>query len=164
LISIGIENKIMKNTNKQIYIVTRGEYSDYSIMGVFDDISIANEYAAQIVGTVESHDINDNSHLELPIGHRVYSIWMDEDGNTDNISQADSGCSSFPTTEYKTRKKDTYPFPSGKEAYYEYDGGYQFYITTNKGEIGAIKIANEQRAHLIATNQWPTKGKQELIR
>jgi hypothetical protein len=33
---------------KEVYLVTKGKYSDYSVHGVFIDKAIAEEYAAQI--------------------------------------------------------------------------------------------------------------------
>jgi hypothetical protein len=37
-------------------------------------------------------------------------------------------------------------------------GRYTFYVVTDKGEEGALKIANERRIQLIAANEWPVKG------
>ncbi len=74
---------------KIIYIVTKGAYSDYGIYGVFEDGAIAKEYCNQISGTadydkayIEEHEVMDSSNLIIKAGFEMYSIIMEENGDS----------------------------------------------------------------------------------
>jgi hypothetical protein len=138
---------------KEIYLVTRGSYSDYSVLGVFEDKNLAEEYAAQhsskwVAAGVETRQVFTQDNLPAPIGFRGYYICMDRNGDTDPIHPV--------TTEENTGEAQIEW--SDKTNKHILTGRFEFYIATDKGEEGAIKIANERRLRMIAENQWPIKG------
>ena len=143
----------------EIYIVTKGSYSDYSICGIFTDKALAEEYAQQITdhwgeARVETKTIMTSTDLPAPPGFRGYDIEMDIDGNCDIFKSetydVETKNDGYAETEYKInddKKLDEY-----------YTGRYNFYVLTDKGSEGAIKIANERRIRMIAENKWPVNG------
>lgn len=151
----------MENIEK-VYLVTKGRYSDYSVYGVFTDKAVAEEYAAQIsdqwdTASVDPRPILNSSYLIVPTGFRGYCVRMDRDGNTAGVER-----------EHSTTDEDDnrgYPEVDGKfvdgKCVYVYNGKYNFYILTDRGEEGAIKIANERRIRMIAENKWPEEGTEE---
>jgi hypothetical protein len=143
----------------EVYLVTRGRYSDYSVYGVFADKSLAEEYAQQISNSYDTAKVETRSiitNLIAPVGHRAYDLIMDIDGNTSEIENEevydDSSDRSYPELDFVYERNDV---PS----HYIQSGKYIFYVVTDKGQEGAIKIANERRVRMIAENTWPEKGK-----
>ena len=142
---------------KEVYLVTRGRYSDYSVYGVFADKDLATEYAEQLTSRwddarVEPRPLHTSvDDLMAPIGFRAYEVNMDQDGNShyhrDEI-----------TDEYKDRDGYEELDWANNNGTYTKTGRYVFYIVTDKGEEGAIKIANERRIQMIANGTWPKKG------
>jgi hypothetical protein len=145
----------------EIYLVTQGNYSDYGVRGVFADKNLATEYAAQISSTydvalVETRPIM--TELIAPIGYRGYEVKMDVEGNTDEVENnpvgRDTDESSYADCDFVLDSPDIWT-GNGK---YITTGHYNFFICTDKGAEGAIKIANERRIRMIAENKWPKKG------
>lgn len=151
----------MENIEK-VYLVTKGRYSDYSVYGVFTDKSVAEEYAAQISdrwdnASIDPRPILNNSNLTVPTGFRGYRVCMDRDGNTDGVDREQSVIDQDDNCGYP---EVVGKYVEGKFVYV-YTGKYNFYILTDRGEEGAIKIANERRIRMIAENKWPEEGKEE---
>jgi len=150
----------------EIYLVTQGDYSDYGVRGVFIDKALAEEYAAQIsnqwsTAIVETRPVM--TELIAPIGYRGYIVTMDEDGNTDRALKNEVFGINSANVEDTPEYYPVYPNPKTyisnphyKTKYFT-SGKYTFYIYTDKGEEGAIKIANERRVQMIANNTWPKK-------
>jgi hypothetical protein len=148
----------------EIYLVTQGNYSDYGVRGVFTDKDLATEYAAQISTKYEAARVNTwqiMTELIAPIGYRGYSIKMDVDGNTDEVENDEVGRdtdeNSYSDCDFVLDSPDKWT-GNGK---YITTGQYNFFICTDKGAEGAIKIANERRIRMIAENKWPRKGMTE---
>jgi hypothetical protein len=142
----------------EVYLVTRGRYSDYSVHGVFADKSLAEEYAQQISNSYNTAKVETRpiiTNLIVPVGHRAYDLIMDIDGNASDIENEevydDLLDRSQPELDFVTER---YEIPS----HYIQTGRYRFYVVTDKGQEGAIKIANERRVRMIAENTWPEKG------
>jgi len=145
---------------KEIYLVTQGNYSNYGVLVVFTDKDLATEYAAQIsnewdVARVDARSIM--TELVAPVGYRGYTILMDVDGNTDGVKPNNVSMN-------KDDSYDEYEFVCNNPGDWK-DGGenistgqFNFFINTDKGPEGAIKIANERRVRMIAENKWPAKG------
>ena len=136
----------------KVYIVTKGRYSDYSIYGVFTDKEVAEEQAAQISGekdwdkgSVEEYDIL--TEPKMPPGFKSYIVSMDQNGDCDLVEQNEGlgNGVGYAQADYHTKPVT-------------YNGRAFFYISTNKGKEGAVKIVNERRIQLIAENKWPKKG------
>ena len=145
---------------KEVYLVTKGQYSDYSVYGVFADKTIAEEYAAQIsdrwdTAHVSTRPIYDSTNLEAPIGFRGYKVLMDRDGNSEvNIDRVT--CADETETDYAESEWNG-------TCNYALTGQYNFYVLTDKGEQGAVKIANERRIRMIAENKWPVAGEKVSV-
>jgi hypothetical protein len=72
------------DTQKKVYIVTHGDYSDYRIDGVFSTKERANEFIRTRVryGDIEEWDVDAFDEL-IRSGLYRYIVWFDEDGNAD---------------------------------------------------------------------------------
>jgi hypothetical protein len=119
----------------KLHVVTKGEYSDYSICGIYSTAEKAEEakrlYAAD---EVEEWEL-DKTPAHLP-GHWPYSVRMDIDGNSDVEPSA---------VNYMVEEARPYG-----------DGVRVSFDVWAKDEAHAVKIANERRAQLIASGQWQT--------
>jgi hypothetical protein len=128
---------------KTVYVVTRGDYSSYRIVGIYDDRALAKKYCA--IKEENGYDepeisgyILNPMENELNSGLKQFWVSMDRDGNTDNV---------YMIT----------PDP---------DEGARVYLNNKDGKVSmvcyvwardekhAVKIANEKRTVLIATNRW----------
>lgn len=146
---------------KEIYLVTQGNYSDYGVRGVFVDKDLATEYAAQISTKYDTARVDTRSimtELIAPIGYRGYTVMMDIDGNTNTVEPIEVGqwkdADSY--AEYEFVCNNPGDWKDGGENIST--GQFNFFINTDKGTEGAIKIANERRVRMIAENKWPAKG------
>jgi hypothetical protein len=148
---------------KIIYIVTKGAYSDYGIHGVFEDKSIADEYAKQISGGadydkayVEEYEVMGAADLPIKEGYCQYCVTMQEDGNStiEKISVR-GNLRDHPQTLISKN-------PNAWELLYS--GKYIFYINTDMGIEGATKIANERRIQVMVTGEWPKNGEKPAFK
>lgn len=145
-------------TPTEVYIVTHGDYSDYGILGVFLDRAIAEEFIAQNRGDIEVWLVD---KLTLPVGHRKYAVTMAEDGSVDSVSVVDATNEQLDYNEYDDGlTTDGTRYHLGQPTH---TGHRTFHVTTDMGEQGAIKVANERRVQLIALNQWPVKGSPKVF-
>jgi hypothetical protein len=134
------------NETKTIYVVTEGCYSDYSIRGVFDNKELAEEYASQINGQVETYSLNTADNM-LERGYRHYVVHMHESGEVIDVRQ------------YGCKIQSCWHVSCNRSGNGYYDGNASFYVCS-KSEEGAIKVANERRAQLIALNRWRKEGEE----
>ena len=142
---------------KEVYLVTKGSYSDYSVYGVFADKDLATEYAEQLTdrwndARVETRPLRTSvADLKAPIGFRAFEITMDRDGNSEHhreeICAHHMDRDGYEETGWE-RKNDKY-LKTGR---------YHFFVLTDKGVDGAIKIANERRIRMIEGGTWPKQG------
>ena len=144
---------------KEVYLVTKGKYSDYSVHGVFIDKAIAEEYAAQItdmwsVAQVSTRPIYDSTNLTAPIGFRGYNVLMDRHGN----SEVSPDLATYDDPLKKDYAESEMVCDNNRQGKYVMTGQYNFYVLTDKGEEAAIKIANERRVRMIAENKFPVYG------
>jgi hypothetical protein len=138
-----------------IYLVTRGKYSDYSVHGVFADKILAEEYAQQISDNYDTANVEERpimTELKNPFGFRGYGLLMDCDGNVKRIEREHIRDETEPSRWCPESEWDV------EKLSHFHSGSCWFHIFTNKGEEGAIKIANEHRVQIIAENKWPEKG------
>jgi hypothetical protein len=132
------------NDTKTIYLVIEGSYSNYGVRGVFDDKELAEEYAEQISGQVEEYKLNAADDM-LERGYKHYVVDMSKSGDTRDIRKLS----------YKVQSCWRVSYNRSGEGYYT--GDVSFYVCA-KSEEGAIKVANERRAQLIALNRWRKEG------
>lgn len=119
----------------KIYIVSSGEYSGYSIEGVYS----TKELALAAADLIEGNDIEE------------YEL----DGYADKIQQ---GLHLFNVYMDKSGAADIYPSTFGEENFSLYkhiDGAIRMsMLCYAKDKEHAAKIAGERRRELLATDEW----------
>ena len=122
----------------KIYAVSTGRYSDYRIEGIYSTKEKAQEahclYAAD--NDIEEYELD--AMPEHPPGMLHYFVKMDEQGNASFVEIRSA--EHMPNFDWS-------PYGDNKNV------GFNVWA---KDEIHAIKISNEKRAQLIATNRWTT--------
>lgn len=128
---------------KNIFVVTRGDYSDYRICAVFTEKELAEKYVNSFKEDdwskprIEIYSLNPYEH-QLKNNYKPFFLRMQKDGTCTEIYVKDS----------------SYGFES-EELNIGFDIHKNMHISIfAKDEKHAIKIANEKRVQLIATNQW----------
>lgn len=124
---------------KKMYLCSQGDYSDYSIYGVFDDAGLANAFAKTFDCEVEEWALNPYEQ-EVRNGYKPFLIYMSRDGK--------SNCHEC---------NDAYPFDEPdlwKRISFARKGDLYLHCLA-KNEKHAVKIANEQRTKVIALGMWP---------
>ena len=131
---------------KKVFIVTSGCYSDYGISSVYS----TREAAEKAIGDDKDNDgygsrieeyvlDPDDRHRE---GYKSYVVTMLRDGTTEEIEEDDffygqTSCEIWERSKCTNPKADC----------------LSVQVAVRRKEH-AVKIANEKRAALIATNQW----------
>lgn len=167
----------------KIYIVTSGSYSDYSIEAVFTDKEKARDFcrfnnhdADPGYCTLDEHgDIDwesdqcvseyrvevwetDEEIVTIPPGKHGYEVFISRNGETSVVekrSLAEVLGSSKTKVCCYSADHGLYNFGDDPKNVFV---GKRFMKTKMlaRGEEHALKIANEQRAQLIALGRWPT--------
>jgi hypothetical protein len=127
---------------KKVFLVTRGDYSDYRVCAVFSDEKLAQKYIDSFNLTYDEFKIEDYEldiyQNELRENYKPFFLRMTKEGNCTEIRI----------------QKESYSFEDGKIDI-GFDKDKNMYISIfAKDEKHAIKIANEKRAQLIAENNW----------
>lgn len=131
----------METKEQHIYLVTRGDYSDYEVTAVFTEKKLAEKYINSFKKSnydefrIEVYILNPHEE-QLKKDYKPYFVRMAKDGKV----------------------KDIYI----QESHYNLDNlNIKFDINNNmyisifaKDEKHAVKIANEKRGQLIALNRW----------
>ena len=125
---------------KIIYVCTQGDYSDYHIAGVFDDEKLAYKFASHFHCEVEEWPLNPFGP-ELSKGYFPFSVRMTKKGDTVAVHRVEA--------DYAYRREADATIHT-----LDWTGNLLVYCWA-KDKEHAIKIANETRAQLLATNQWP---------
>ncbi len=138
---------------KSVWTVERGEYSDYSVLGVFS----TKAKAEQICSVLESRDGGrvverplDLGVKDLAAGRSVYLVTMLHDGTTEEVRLLDM--SGYALEQVGT----AYIWQRTKASAYKGTGtpdALQVYCFANSPKH-AVKIANERRARMIAEGEW----------
>lgn len=147
-------------STKQIFIVTSGCYSDYSIRAVFSTKEAAETYCA-FHGPVEydfdRHQVEvwdvDVDGVVLPVGKQAYEVVLSRDG----VYSATKAMSYDRERDARGHVK-FYPVGTHWPAYAPSEMANQQFIFTYalaRDAQHAVKIVAERRAWLLATNQWP---------
>jgi len=143
-----------------IFMVTTGSYSDYSVVGVCSTMEKAEELKKLTAADNDIEEIILDKFPDHPTGHYWYQVTMDGRGNTTRVSTED--CISINN---KTNHEEWGPYGGGCHCPIccHHLGNNQFPLSLNesmifnmwaKNEEHAIKIANERRIRLIETNSW----------
>lgn len=145
----------------EVFVVTKGSYSDYHIVGIFSDETKANMFADKFEGTVEPRTLDPFKPM-FESGLYPYDVWMQRDGSLSYDVKAREkyleGYLDEPEkmTDYLHLVTDLdielcrkYPSSRSKPV------SWLHVACMARDEQHAIKIANEKRIRLIAENQWP---------
>ena len=131
---------------KTIYIITDGEYSDYSIIAPCATEEDAKKYIQKFDlkhATIEEHKLIDENFYEFVTDKIHYTVYMDKHGNSE-----------VHVNKYEFSKIETeYVFYNRSMIYNEKDFGIMVNCWANSEEH-AVKIANEIRTRLIASGEW----------
>jgi hypothetical protein len=126
-----------------VYLVTDGDYSDYHLLGVYSTRRLANvarvRYAAS---NIEEYEFD--AMPEAPPGLLPWDVLMDIHGD----------CHA-PYHGAQAKRTSCEEFTERTVSYYD-EVHLKFSVWATDARH-AIKIANEQRAQLIALGQWEEK-------
>jgi hypothetical protein len=119
--------------HKEIYVVTEGQWSDYSIVGVYSTKSLAERAAKVFNGSVETYELDEYA-APLAQGKKVFFVRMHRDGEV----------------------IEAHPYNSDHLLNITDFDHWGNLITSvwAKDEQTAVKIANECRLQLVAMNRW----------
>lgn len=139
-----------------MYLVSKGCYSDYSVLGIYSTKEKA-KLAAKLYS--DSWDEAQVEEYELdvipehPPGKLFWSVVMNKDGDTfgSRFRGNKEGVQreAADRSEWRT-KEDRWVEPYSADQ----DGWVVFYVWA-EDETTAIKVANERRAFLVANNEFP---------
>lgn len=148
-----------------VWVVERGEYSDYKVLGVFSTPELAQRAAdAANFGwtrysdeaTVEEWPLDPMLPAQLLQGFHLYMVRMTRDGQAFEVSGVDSYVNTDVEEnasymiDWSERRDSAYVTPS--EA-----GHLVLHLCSTvwaRDEQHAVKIVNEQRAQMIASGEW----------
>ena len=120
-----------------IYVVTEGSYSDYRICGVFDSKELAKKFAKSFgEDCMEIEEYTLNPFLkEVNENYKPFCIRMTSKGECKEV-----------------RIQDGY---NCLDSEYGFDSDKNLYCSVfAKDEKHAIKIVNEKRIQILASNTW----------
>lgn len=133
----------------KIYVLTKGQYSDYHICGVFDNEELARGFVKLFDGSlnkeeydrymIEEYEVNPFK-MEVGKGYNPYFVRMRKNGEAYKIRIADS--------EFGFLDSNSFGFCMRGDLY-----NHCF----ARDEQHAVKITNELRVRLIAENKWEDK-------
>lgn len=121
-----------------VYLVSDGDYSDYSIRGVYSTAELAER--ARILyhaDGVEEYELDDMP--DAPSGMVGWGVQMDRNGDTYNVSGVSAGTVNDNSLGWVPKYVDCIEF-------------VMFAIDA----VHAVKIANERRTRMIADGEWTT--------
>jgi len=130
-----------------IWLVTTGCYSDYRVLGVFDDKEKAERFSLLMASENELEEFELNP--EAPnLGGLAYVVRMDRGGNTTRYRPIFRVSNEMYLSHYKDR-------PSADMRDMAENKPYRWLPVVADNEEGAIKIANEHRVRKILSGEWP---------
>ena len=132
-------------SDKMAYIVTEGEYSDYSIRAVYDNQADAEAHVARWGGQVEEYEINALTDALHGDGREAYVVKMRRDGDVLDV-EVECGLYAY---EY-ARLRSSWVSVSPKQPV-----ALGVFHVLARDKQHAIKIANERRTRAIAEGRWP---------
>ena len=122
-----------------IYLVTQGHYSDYSVVGAFSDYAKALDLSAILSGDARVEMYELDKYVEVAErGLAPIEVLMSENGK--------AGA-------YRWEDLD-YPEETSASILEDSEGVYLKCHCWARDEEHAVKITNEIRAQIIASNNW----------
>jgi hypothetical protein len=136
---------------KAVYLVSRGSYSDYRVVAVFSSRKRAQDFIDLVAdeewNEIEKYELDPPTVDLVRKGYRYFQVEMLRDGSVLEVS-------AVPLTAYaiedcpSTEKVSDFYFIPGS------DGEALAALVWAKDERHAVKIVNDKRAQMIATNKW----------
>lgn len=136
---------------KTIYIVSKGDYSAYHIIGAFtkkeDAQRVADLWTTETSGYchAEVEEMAVDEIPDSPAGMLPYEVFMDREGNS-HTKRGDIDCINWgpsPQTWEPSRYNPDDPHINGMR-----------FTMWARDEKHAVKIANEKRTQTIAEGKW----------
>lgn len=142
--------------SKSVWVIERGEYSDYCVVGVFS----TKENAQKVLDTLPQGEYDHVGMAEWPLdpfidnlraGLKPFTIWMLQNGDVEKVE------------EYATDEEEN---PLQAHPFRQYLNCYDKIVTCKASIYGtifakdsqhAIKIANEFRTRILAEGRWPAQ-------
>ena len=131
----------METKEQHVYLVTRGDYSDYSVVAVFTEKKLAEKYIDSFKKSqysefrIEVYTLNPHEE-QLKKDYKPYIVRMAKNGYVIQIDILESHYNlDNPNIKFDVNN-------------------YMVLYLFAKDKKHAIKIANEKRGQLIALNRW----------
>lgn len=126
----------------KVYIVTSGEYSDYSIEAVFSKKKLAEKYIKNITDWLP-HKSNiyriETWDIDIPVETtKIIQVHMDKNGNTSWLYHVTNDSSGYRC--------------------FDINDNLVWNVNTDSDEK-AIKVVNEKRIQILAHNIWKDDNK-----
>ena len=133
----------------KIYLVSKGEYSDYRILGAYSTQENAETAADLFGGEVEEYEI-DQYIEQIRAGLKMYQVSMKFNGDTWFVYEL----------EQNQEEEHRLGWSFVGESYREIEITLYASVWANSKEHAA-KIVNEHRARMIASGEW-SKAENEI--
>lgn len=147
----------MSDKIRKVYVVTRGEYSDYSIVAIFDNLEEAKKLVEEIKeqGSWSYPDIETYDLINKFPNLNSYTVQMDKEGNTAAVihqkeKHAHLGSIFHMFSRPCAEKGQTVHRELAKIFKTEKLTGHVW----AKNDVHAVKIVNERRTRILAENLW----------
>jgi hypothetical protein len=142
----------MTENNAVVFIVTSGEYSDYGINAVFSTRELAQAYVDLFpkqrkwkTMDIEEWTLDPNAR-NLKQGRKPFLVHMKKNGDTLKVEQIEEH---YYVPDSGIKVIFAAPQYEHSEAW-----GYMTVQCFADNKTHAVKIANEKRLQLLASNQW----------
>ena len=149
-----------------VYVVTEGSYSDYHIVCLWSTREKAQAYIDACKATnqwndktIEEYSIDPQGHLlaldAVRTGLKRYNVHMWRDGTAKWLAECYQAYTPEPAEPLRVRGEKAEWVGPGDDDYKYWGRLLLSGQVWARDEQHALKIANEHRAMLIATDQWP---------
>lgn len=142
---------------KSVWVIERGEYSDYSVVGVFSSRENAERVAQRINASEYAYSLAEVAEWQLNPGVDAlnsglsrFRVLMLRDGTTEDVRRDDDPWSGFSlASTFHLWERSEAPAYVGENI-----GDVLAADVWAEDEQHAVKIANERRVQMIASGEW----------
>ena len=128
--------------NKTIYLVSDGEYSDYTVFGLYSTLEKAKQ-AQELydAGYIEEFELD---HFPPhPPGELLWGVWMKDSGDIKTVERIKARGEFSPFSSFRTLFEGRYPKTDGRRM-----------EIWARDKDHAIKIASEKRREMLVSGEW----------
>lgn len=139
----------------KVYAVNSGCYSDYKIVAIFSSKKLAQEFMGAVksqysgYNDIEEYELNPKTADLINRGYSVWNVHMLKDGSTERVERKETDTYDVSNIGATIWHRSTAPAYVGMNK--------QDILTAHvwaKTKKQAVKITNEHRARMIASNEW----------